>query len=135
VPVIRVADSTVDGEDERGEVTTTFTGEADPSDVASTGIGFASEAGPDAAFESVGAGRVTTTMAGRVGVSIDGAGGSVETTTGLELLAVNVGERGAAVVPSAFVVFTNEFGVRACARALSSLSETLFDARLVLAPR
>ena len=60
-----------------------------------------SEVGPDAAFESVGEGRVPTTVAGGVGISIDGAFvGSVETTTGLEL-AVDIGVRGGAMVSSA----------------------------------
>ena len=82
--VIGVADSTVDGEGEREEVAAAFASEADPSDVASTGIG-----------ESVGDGRVPTT------ISIDGAFvGSVETTMGLEL-AVDIGVRGEAMVSSA----------------------------------
>ena len=96
-----------------------------------------SEVGPDAAFESVGEGRVPTTVAGGVGISIDGAFvGSVETTTGLEL-AVDIGVRGGAMVSSAFGVFArlNEFGVPAGARALSFLAETVFDASLFLDPR
>jgi hypothetical protein len=106
----------------------------DASDVASTGIGFVTEVGPDAAFESVGEGGVSITVAGGVGISIDGAFvGSVETTTGLEL-AVDMGARGGAMVSSAFGVFTklSEFRVPAGARALSSLAETVFDASLLL---
>jgi hypothetical protein len=117
VPVVRVVDSTVNDGDERGEVTSVLTGTADPSDVASTGIGFASKVGPDAVFESVVEGRVKTAVVGGAGVSIDGAGGSVEITTGLALLAVNVGKRGAPAVSSAFVVFTNEIGGPFCAGA------------------
>jgi hypothetical protein len=118
-------------------VSATFTGEADSSDVASTGIGCVSEVGPDAASESVGEGRVPTTVAGGAGISIDDAFiGSVETTTGLDL-AVDMGVRGAAMASSAFGVFTrlNEFGVPAGARALSTLAETAFDAGLLLDPR
>ena len=95
-----------------------------------------SEVGPDAAFDSVGEGRVPTTVAGGVGISIDGAFvGSVETTTGLES-AVDIGARGGAMASSAFGVFIklNEFNVPAGAPALSFLAETGFDASLFLDP-
>jgi len=79
----------------------TLTGKADPSDVASTGVGFVSEVGPDAAFESAGEGRVPTTVAGAAGTSTDGAFvGSVATTTGFEL-AVDIGVREGAMLSSA----------------------------------
>jgi len=127
----------VDGEDGRGGPAATSTGEGNPADVASTGIGFVSEFGPDTAIESVGEGSVATAVAGGEGVWINGAFvGSVETTMGLKS-AVNLGDRGGAMASSAFVVFAklNEFGSAAGARALSSLVETPFDARLVLDPR
>ena len=95
-----------------------------------------SEVGPGAVFESVGDGRVPTTAAGSVDLSIDGAFvGSVETTTDLES-AVDIGARGGAMASSVFGVFTklNEFSVPAGARALSFPAETGFDARLFLDP-
>jgi hypothetical protein len=137
VLVSKVAESMVGGEDGPGGPAATSTGEADPADVASTGIGFVSEIGPDAAIESGGEGSVATAVAGGEGVRINCAFvGSVETTMGLES-AVDLGDRGGAMASSAFVVFAklNEFGSAAGARALSSLVKTPFDARLVLGPR
>jgi hypothetical protein len=134
VLVGKVAESMVDGEDGRGGPAATSTGEGDPADVASTGIGFVSEFGPDTAIESVDEGSVATAVAGGEGVWINGAFvGSVETTMGLKT-GSHLGDRGGAMASSAFVVFAklNEFGSAAGARALSSLVETPFDARLVL---
>jgi hypothetical protein len=112
----------------------TSAGKSDPSDVASTGIGFVSEVGPDAASESA-EGCVSTTVGSAAGISIDGAFvGSVATTARFEL-AVDRTVREAAMASSAFGAFArlNEFGVPAGARAF--LAETAFDASLALDPR